>query len=104
MQDMFTIHTKVQAALEKLFQQHRLVFWYDEKAEMTGLFNSLQIAEVEKVVIENNEFTLKHQLLIERPTQHFLLYQAKAKPIDNENWLLFSSTKSSLPTKNVLMI
>lgn len=88
MQDMFTINTKVQAALEKLFQQHRLVFWYDEKAEMTGLFNSLQIAEVEKVVIENNEFTLKHQLLIELPTQHFLLYQAKAKPIDNENWLL----------------
>jgi len=88
MQDMFTINTKVQAALEKLFQQHRLVFWYDEKAEMTGLFNSLQIAGVEKVVIENNEFTLKHQLLIERPTQHFLLYQAKAKPIDNENWLL----------------
>ena len=88
MQDMFTINTKVQAALEKLFQQHRLVFWYDEKAEMTGLFNSLQIAGVEKVVIDNNEFTLKHQLLIERPTQHFLLYQAKAKPIDNENWLL----------------
>lgn len=88
MQDMFTINTKVQIALEKLFQQHRLVFWYDEKGEMTGLFNSLKIAEVEKVVIENNEFTLKHQLLIERPTQHFLLYQAKAKPIDNENWLL----------------
>ena len=88
MQDMFTINTKVQAALEKLFQQHRLVFWYDDKAEMTGLFNSLQIPDVEKVVIENNEFTLKHQLLIERPNQYFLLYQAKAKPIDNENWLL----------------
>ena len=85
---MFTINTKVQAALEKLFQQHRLVFWYDDKTEMTGLFNSLQIPDVEKVVIENNEFTLKHQLLIVRPTQHFLLYQAKSKPIDNENWLL----------------
>ena len=97
---------------------------------MTGLFNSLQIPDVEKVVIENNEFTLKHQLLIERPTQHFLLYQAKAKPIDNETgcWICsyqttnfiqkhlhstcktltcrrtlnrwFSSTKSSLPMKN----
>lgn len=88
MQDMFTINTKVQSALEKLFQQHRLVFWYDEKGEMTGLFNSLEIPEVEKIVIENNEFTLKHQLLVERPTQHFLLYQAKVKPIDNENWLL----------------
>jgi len=88
MQDMFTINTKVQAALEKLFQQHRLIFWYDEKAEMIGLFNGLQIPGVQKLMIENNEFTLKHQLLIEQSTQHFLLYQAKAKPIDNENWLL----------------
>lgn len=88
MQDMFTIHTRVQAALEKLFQQHRIVFWYDDKAEMISLFNSLQIPDVEKVVIDNNEFTLKHQLLIECPTQKYLLYQAKAKSVDNENWLL----------------
>lgn len=88
MQDMFTINAKVQAALEKLFQHHRLVFWYDEKGEMTGLFNSLQMSGVEKIIIENNEFTLKHQLTIEQPSQKFLLYQAKPKPIDNENWLL----------------
>jgi uncharacterized protein (TIGR02687 family) len=88
MQDMFTINSKVQSALEKLFLHHRLVFWYDEKGEMTDLFNSLQIPNVEKVIIDNNEFTLKHQLLIEQPTQYFLLYQAKAKPIDNENWML----------------
>jgi hypothetical protein len=36
MQDMFTINSKVQSALEKLFLHHRLVFWYDEKGEMTG--------------------------------------------------------------------
>ncbi len=77
MQDMFTINTKVQAALEKLFQQHRLVFWYDEKAEMTVLFNSLQIVGVEKIVIDNNEFTLKHQLLIEKPTQSILSLSAR---------------------------
>jgi len=88
MQDMFTINTKVQAALEKLFQQYRLVFWYDEKGEMTGLFNRLQIPNVEKITIDNNEFTLKHHLLIDQPNQHFLLYQAIPKPIDNENWLL----------------
>ena len=88
MQDMFTINTKLQSALEKLFQQYRLVFWYDEKAEMTSLFDSLQIPDVVKVVIENNEFTLKHQVLIEQPAVRFLLYQAKAKPADYENWLL----------------
>ena len=88
MQDIFTISTKVQAALEKLFQQHRLVFWYDEKAEMTGLFDSLHLPGIEKLTIENNEFTLKHKILIEHPTQQYLLYQAKERPADNENWLL----------------
>lgn len=88
MNELFTINSKVQAALEKLFQQYRIVFWYDEKAEMTGLFSSLQILDVEKVVIENNEFTLKHRFLVEQPNQRFLLYQAKQKPVDNENWLL----------------
>ena len=65
MKDMFTINTKVQSALEKLFQQCRLVFWYDDKAEITSLFKSLQIPDVEKLIINNNEFTLKYQLLIE---------------------------------------
>lgn len=88
MADIFTINNKVQAALEKLFQQHRLVFWYDDKAEMTALFESLQIPGVGKITIENDEFTLKYKLLIETPNQKYLLYQAKSKPIDNENWLL----------------
>lgn len=88
MTDLFTKNIKVQSALEKLFQQHRLVFWYDDKSEMTGLFESLQIQEVEKVVIENNEFTLKHRLLIEQPFKKFLIYQSKEKPSDNDNWLL----------------
>lgn len=88
MPDIFTINTKVQTALEKLLQQHRLIFWYDEKGEMTDLFNSIQIQNVEKVIVENNEFTLKHRLLIEQPNHQFIVYQPRAKPIDNENWLL----------------
>lgn len=88
MPDIFTINNKVQAALEKLFLQHRLVFWYDDKAEMTTLFDSLQIPDVEKAIIENNEFTLKHRILVEQPRQRFLLYQPKEKPIEDENWLL----------------
>lgn len=85
--DMFAINTKVQSALGK-FQQHRLVFWYDDKAEMNTLFESLQISEAEKIVIANNEFTLKHRILIEQPAQRFLLSQPKEKPADNENWML----------------
>lgn len=88
MLDLYTKNDKVQSALEKLFHQHRLVFWYDDKEEMTGLFKSLEIPEVEKVTIENNEFTLKHKLLIEKPAQKFLLYQSNDKPADKDNWLL----------------
>ena len=55
--------------LEKLLQQHRLIFWYDEKAEMRGLFESLIIPGVEKMVLENNEVAFKHTVLIEKPAQ-----------------------------------
>lgn len=88
MSELFTINNKLQAALEKIFQQHRIVFWYDDKAEMSELFENIQIPGIEKIIITNNEFTLKHKLLIEQPKQGFLLYQASAKPAENENWLL----------------
>src|SRR5574344_1727432 len=88
MSELFAINEKLQSALEKTFQQHRLVFWYDDKAEMSELFESIQIPGIEKLKITNNEFTLKHKLLVEQPKQRFLIYQASGKPIDSENWLL----------------
>ena len=88
MSELFTINNKLQAALEKLFQQHRLIFWYDDKAEMSELFEEIQILGIEKLKITNNEFTIKHKLLVEQPKQRFLIYQASNKPIDSENWLL----------------
>jgi hypothetical protein len=74
--------------LEKIFQQHRLVFWYDATAEFQGLFNSTHIPGVVNITLENNEFSVKHRLLVDEPPTKFLIYQAKAKPEDNENWLL----------------
>jgi uncharacterized protein (TIGR02687 family) len=88
MSELFTTNDKLQSALEKIFQQHRLVFWYDDKAEMSELFDNIQIQGIQKLKIENNEFTLKHKLLVEQPKQSFLLYQASPKPAENENWLL----------------
>ena len=67
MNDIFTVNNRLQGSLEKKFQEHRIIFWYDDKAELTGLFDDLQIPEVEKLLIENNEFTLKHRLLITQP-------------------------------------
>ncbi len=88
MPDIFTINTKLRESLEKIFQQHRLVFWYDTNAEFSELFTSTQISGVVNLTLDNNEFSVKHRLLVDEPTTKFLIYQAKAKPEDNENWLL----------------
>lgn len=65
------------------------MFWYDDKAEMSELFENIQITGIEKLKIENNESTLKHTLLAKQSKQRFLLYQAPAKTAENENWLLY---------------
>lgn len=88
MPDIFTINIKLKESLEKIFQQHRLVFWYDTNAEFSDLFTSTQITGVVNLTLNNNEFSVKHRLLVDEPSTKFLIYQAKAKPEDNENWLL----------------
>jgi len=43
MSELSALNGKVQSALEKLFLQHRLLFWYDDKAEMKELFDAIEI-------------------------------------------------------------
>lgn len=88
MADTFEVKDKVQKALEKYFQQHRLVFWYDDKADMKSLFESIQFSDIKKIEIDNNEFGIKHKVLVEYPKQKFLIYQPKVKPEPKDNWLL----------------
>jgi uncharacterized protein (TIGR02687 family) len=79
---------KLNQALTRIFDRHRIVFWYDEKKELRKEFDSIDLPQVEKVEITNNEFTLKHRLLREEPSQQFLLYHEGAQPEDVDNWLL----------------
>jgi uncharacterized protein (TIGR02687 family) len=79
---------RIQDALEKLFNKHRLVFWYDEKSELSGDFDALDLEKVEKVVVANNEFGLKYRMLKEQPKQKFLIYRNGKRPDDIDNWLL----------------
>jgi uncharacterized protein (TIGR02687 family) len=76
------------ASLQKLFDQYRIVFWYDDKRTLREDFDALELDGVTKLEIANNEFTLKHRLLREEPKAKFLLYHAGPKPSDEENWLL----------------
>jgi uncharacterized protein (TIGR02687 family) len=79
---------KISLALERLFQKHRIVFWYDNKHEFRKEFELLSLPDVEKIEIINNEFGVKYRILREQPEQKFLLYRDDCQPADLDNWLL----------------
>ena len=79
---------QIKTALSKIFEQHRLVFWYSEDAEVRALFEEVELAGVEKLEIDNNEFAVKCQVLEMAPKQQFLLFSNQAQPRDIDNWLL----------------
>ena len=75
------------ASLQKLFDQYRIVFWYDDKRTLRDDFDALELDGVTKLEIVNNEFALKYRLLREEPKTKFLLYHEGPKPSDEDNWL-----------------
>ncbi|QCF27726.1 BREX-1 system phosphatase PglZ type A [Hydrocarboniclastica marina] len=79
---------RISQALSRLFDKHRIVFWYDTKHELRGDFEAVSIPDVEKAEIANNEYGLKHRILRESPEQKFLLYKEGPQPEDLDNWLL----------------
>ena len=82
------MNERIQQALSKLFECHRIVFWYDAKRELRSDFESLELAGIHKIELTNNEFGVKHRILREEPENKFLLYREGPQPDDLENWLL----------------
>ena len=80
---MSSIHDNIDNA----FLQHRILFWYDEGEKLKNEFESYHKDDVEKIVVRNNQFFVKHRLLSEQ-SQRFLLYFDMAEPDYEENWLL----------------
>jgi uncharacterized protein (TIGR02687 family) len=80
--------SQIQTALTRLFDKHRIIFWYDTKQELRGDFETVSIPHVEKLEIANNEYSLKYRILREAPEQKFLLYKKGPQPEDLDNWLL----------------
>ena len=79
---------KIEDALSKLFNKHRIIFWYDENEQLKEEFEELVLDGVEKVVIKNNQFYVKYLISREKPSTQFLLYLPYNKPNNAENWLL----------------
>ncbi len=80
--------SNIQGPIQQLFHKHRIVFWFDPEKELYAEFTKLALPDVEKIELNNNEFTVKHRILREEPGKSFLLYSPRAKPSKIENWLL----------------
>ncbi|QEN04082.1 hypothetical protein EW093_04995 [Thiospirochaeta perfilievii] len=79
---------KFQEPLEKLFDKHRIIFWCDEEVELLEEFNSVDILGVEKIVVSNNEFSVKYKISREFSDKKFLLYFEGKEPDYLDDWLL----------------
>lgn len=95
---------KIQEALETLYKDHRVIFWYNDGNNFGSEYNDLEIDNIKKLKIDNNEFQIKYQVLIAEPENKFLIYSENPKPDNEENWLLdlnlafyeFSADRSSM--------
>ncbi len=82
------MNERIAQALTKLFERHRIIFWYDAKKELRSDFEALELPGIEKLELVNNEFGVKYRLLREKPEQKFLLYHEGPQPEYLDNWLL----------------
>ena len=79
---------RIAASLRRLFDEHRIVFWYDAARDMRGEFDALDLAGVTKVEITNNQFGLKYRMLRQEPKAKFLVFHDGPEPWNAANWLL----------------
>jgi uncharacterized protein (TIGR02687 family) len=80
---------RIHDSLQRVFERHRLVFWYDPESEWAQTFDEFADASVTKLRVERNEFGTKVRIVRDpNPDAKFLLYFPSPKPVDLDNWLL----------------
>jgi len=79
---------RIEEALLKKFESHRVIFWFDDAEEMREHFNSLDLNGIERFEVDNNEFQLKHLILKGDQTKKILLYFPFGERELKDNWLL----------------
>ena len=79
---------RIAASLRRLFEDQRIVFWYDADRDMRAEFEALDLDGVTRLEIANNEFGLKYRILRQEPGAKFLLFKDGQEPPMAENWLL----------------
>ncbi|MEA1928531.1 MAG: BREX-1 system phosphatase PglZ type A, partial [Candidatus Auribacterota bacterium] len=80
--------SKIATALQEIFSEHRLVFWYDDKEELRQEYEEIDLPGVIKIEVRNDEFGVKFRVTRTESDRQFLLYFPSPRPPDIENWLL----------------
>ena len=101
---------RIYDSLQRVFQRHRLVFWYDATGEWAETFNAYPDAAVTKLAVAGNEFGTKVRIVRDpNPEARFLIYVPTVRPADADNWLLdlllqgyeYKADKASLALQDV---
>ncbi len=79
---------RIAASLRRMFEEQRIVFWYDVARDMRATFEALDVPGVTKLEIANNEFGVKRRILRQEPHGKFLLFKDGPEPPMADNWLL----------------
>ncbi|WP_284976088.1 BREX-1 system phosphatase PglZ type A [Arthrobacter sp. efr-133-TYG-104] len=70
------------------FEQHRLVVWHDPESSYATDVKAQAPNGVEVLLVQNDEFRVKHRVLREEPTKKFLIYRSGRIAEGAGNWLL----------------
>lgn len=101
---------RIHDSLQRVFQRHRLVFWYDATGEWVQTFKAYPDDTVAKLAVAGNEFATKVRIVRDpQPEAKFLVYVPTARPADADNWLLdlllqgyeYKADKASLALQDV---
>jgi uncharacterized protein (TIGR02687 family) len=80
---------RIHDSLRHVFQQDRIVFWYDPTGEWLETFNAFTDDTVAKLTVDANEFGTKVRVVRDPDLDaKFLIYIPTARPADSDNWLL----------------
>lgn len=101
---------RIHDSLQRVFQRHRLVFWYDATGAWAETFKGYPDAAVARLTVAGNEFGTNVCIVRDsNPEAKFLIYVPTARPADADNWLLdlllqgyeYKADKASLALQDV---
>ena len=72
------MNNNIDKRLTELFEKNNIIFWYDDEGKFKEEFDSLQI-DVNKLLIDNNQFNIKYQILSSSFFQYLLIFSLISK-------------------------